>query len=127
MPGILYHNMFSPPSRMALLAVRNLGLNLQVKKVDIYKGEQNSPEFLKMNPLHQVPVFVDGDYVLTESKPLIWPIQPNHRCIRQITSNEQRGLIDSKLYFDSTSAFPTLRNFVVSIRKALYLLKYVLD
>lgn len=113
MSGILYHNAFSPPSRMALLAVRNLGLNLQVKKVDIYKGEQNSPEFLKMNPLHQVPVFVEGDYVLIESKAIATYLANSSKSSLYPTDYKQRGRIDSKLYFDSTSAFPTLRNFVV--------------
>lgn len=53
-PIILYHNCVSPPSRMALMAVRNMGLEIEVKILDIYKGEQNTHDFLKINPLHQV-------------------------------------------------------------------------
>lgn len=72
MSGILYHHFFSPPSRVALLAVRNLGLtNIQVKIVDIYKGEQHSSEYLKINPLNQVPAYVEGDFKLIESKAII--------------------------------------------------------
>lgn len=114
MSGILYHNMFSPPSRMALLTIRNLGLDLQINKVDIYKGEQNSSEFLKLNPLHQVPVFAEGGYVLTESKAIATYLASSTRSSLYPANHKQRGLIDSKLYFDSTSAFPALRNFVVS-------------
>jgi Glutathione S-transferase, N-terminal domain len=54
LPIILYHNCVSPPSRMALLAVRNMGLEIEVRNLDIYKGEQNTLEYLKVNPLHQV-------------------------------------------------------------------------
>lgn len=39
---------------MALMAVRNMGLEIEVKNLDIYKGEQNTHEFLKVNALHQV-------------------------------------------------------------------------
>lgn len=51
---VLYHNALSPPSRTALLAIRNLGLEVDVKVIDTYKGEQNTPDYLKINPLHQV-------------------------------------------------------------------------
>lgn len=54
LPITLYHNCVSPPSRMALLAIRNMGLEIEIRNLDIYKGEQNTLEFLKVNPLHQV-------------------------------------------------------------------------
>lgn len=57
LPITLYHNCVSPPSRMALLAVRNMGLEIEIRNLDIYKGEQNTPEYLKVNPLHQVRNF----------------------------------------------------------------------
>lgn len=101
---------------MALLAVRNLRLDLQIKKVDIYKGEQNSSEFLKLNPLHQIPVLVEGGYVLTESKAIATYLANSARSSLYPTDFKQRGRIDSKLYFDTATAFPALRNFVVSIQ-----------
>jgi hypothetical protein len=27
---------------------------VEIKTLDIYKGDQNTPDFLKINPLHQV-------------------------------------------------------------------------
>lgn len=35
--------------------------------VDLAKGEQNAPEFVKLNPNHRVPVLVDNNFVLWES------------------------------------------------------------
>jgi glutathione S-transferase len=36
-------------------------------KVQLFKGEHKTPEFLKINPFGRVPVLVDGDLVLSES------------------------------------------------------------
>jgi glutathione S-transferase len=35
--------------------------------VDLYKGEQRSPEFLKLNPYGKVPVLIDEDVVIYDS------------------------------------------------------------
>ena len=45
----------------AAVALAECGLEHQVHKVDITKGEQKKPEFLKMNPLGAIPVLVDRD------------------------------------------------------------------
>ncbi len=47
--------------------LHELELQYETKYVDFQKGEHRSPEFLQMNPMGQVPVLVDGDFVLTES------------------------------------------------------------
>lgn len=115
MSGVLYHHLFSAPSRMALLTIRNLGLNVQVKVVDINKGEQHSAEYLKVNPLNQIPAFVQGDFKLTESKAIATYLASAAKSPLYPTDFKKRALIDSKLYFDATSWFPAVRNFYVSI------------
>ena len=37
------------------------------RAIDLLKGEQRSEEYLRVNPLGQVPALVDGDLVLTQS------------------------------------------------------------
>jgi len=36
-------------------------------KLQLFKGEHKTPEFLKINPYGRVPVLVDDDLVLSES------------------------------------------------------------
>ncbi|KDP28752.1 hypothetical protein JCGZ_14523 [Jatropha curcas] len=43
------------------------GLSYEYKAVNLEKGEQFSPEFERLNPLHYVPVLVDGDVVVSDS------------------------------------------------------------
>lgn len=114
MSPILYHNALSPPSRAALLVTRNLGLDIEVKVIDTYKGEQNTPEYLKINPLHQVPVFTDGDFILTESRAIATFLASNARSQLYPTDLKKRALVDSRLYFDATNSFPAVRDFAVS-------------
>src|SRR5258706_5273190 len=45
----------------AAVALAECGLEHKVHKVDLTKGEQKKPEFLKMNPLGAIPVLVDHD------------------------------------------------------------------
>lgn len=63
----LYLHPFSSNARRAHLAALELGLSLELVVVDLAKGEQRKPEFLRKNPNGAVPVLEDGDFVLTES------------------------------------------------------------
>lgn len=120
MSPILYHNALSPPSRAALLAVRNLGLDVEVKVIDTYRGEQNTPEYLKINPLHQVPVYVDGDFILTESRAIISYLASSTKSKLYPTDLKERAVVDSRLYFDATNSFPAIRDFAVSQKWKVY-------
>ncbi len=37
-----------------------LGLDYTFKEVNLMKGEHMTPEYLKMNPQHNIPTVVDG-------------------------------------------------------------------
>ena len=45
----------------ASVALAESGLEHRIHKVDLGKGEQKKPEFLKMNPAGQIPVMVDSE------------------------------------------------------------------
>lgn len=67
----LYENALSPNARRALLVVEHLGLDVERVHVDFMKGEQKKPEFLALNGNGMVPVLVDGDFVLNESRVIV--------------------------------------------------------
>jgi glutathione S-transferase len=62
----LYH---SPASRAftAYWMLEELGVPFKVKTVDIQKGEQKEPAYLKLNPAGKVPTLTDGDVVVSEN------------------------------------------------------------
>jgi len=57
----------SPNGRKASIALEELGLDYQVKPIDMAAREQHKPEFLALNPNHKVPVVRDGQQVVWES------------------------------------------------------------
>lgn len=51
----LYYLDVSPPCRSVLLLGRILGLEFNLKTVNIQNGDQLKKEFLELNPTHTVP------------------------------------------------------------------------
>lgn len=45
----------------AAVAMAECGLDFTAHRIDLMKGEQRSPEFLKLNPAAQIPVMVDHE------------------------------------------------------------------
>jgi glutathione S-transferase len=62
----LYH---SPASRAftAYWMLEELGVPFDVRTIDIGKGEQKSPAYLKLNPAGKVPTLTDGRVVVSEN------------------------------------------------------------
>jgi glutathione S-transferase len=69
----LYQHPFSSCSRRAVLAVLELGLASKVELVtiDLAKGAQRAPSYLKLNPNGRVPVLEDDGFVLWESNAIL--------------------------------------------------------
>ncbi|XP_042510226.1 glutathione S-transferase 2-like isoform X2 [Macadamia integrifolia] len=64
---LLYSYWQSSCSWRVRFALNLKGLTYEYKAVDLSKGEHFSPEFERLNPLHYVPVLVDGDVVVGDS------------------------------------------------------------
>jgi len=63
----LYHHPYSFNARRAVLTALHLKAPVELVFVDLQKGEQRQPQFLKLNPNHRVPVLEDDGFVLWES------------------------------------------------------------
>jgi glutathione S-transferase len=63
----LYYFPASPNSRKAHAVAIHLGLPLDLRLVDLQKGEQRTPKFMQLNLTGRTPVLQDGEFVLWES------------------------------------------------------------
>jgi glutathione S-transferase len=48
-----------------------LGLEYELQPVDVMGGEHKSPQLLKLNPLGQVPILMDGNLVIRDSQAIL--------------------------------------------------------
>jgi glutathione S-transferase len=67
----LYYHPLSGHSHRARLFLSLLGAQHELVLVDLKKGEQKSPELLKLNRFGQVPVLQDGDTVVSDSNAIL--------------------------------------------------------
>lgn len=114
---ILFVTPGSPSSRSTVMVAKYLGIEVDIRVMDFSKREHFSEAYLKLNPAHQVPTFVDGDFVLTESRAILaylvnsrqqgsdlYPIDP-----------KARARVDQRLSFDHV-LFTKNRQLVVSFQ-----------
>ncbi|GAB0098246.1 Glutathione S-transferase E14 [Sergentomyia squamirostris] len=71
MRPILFYDRISPPVRSVLLLIRELNLNVEKRYVNLLKRENHREDFIKLNPLHTVPVLQDEQCTLTDSQAIL--------------------------------------------------------
>lgn len=67
----LYYHPASTASRPVLLFAAESGIDLELKLVDIFKGEHHQSAYTERNPNALVPLLEDGDFRLTESSAIL--------------------------------------------------------
>ncbi|XP_058446447.1 glutathione S-transferase D7-like [Malaya genurostris] len=102
MPITLYYSPMSPPARAVILLIKELGLNVEIKAIDVRAGETRTEEFLRMNPEHTVPTIDDNGFYLWESRAiltyLIEKFHPGHELYPNIP--KEKALINRVLHHD---------------------------
>ena len=90
---LLYNANLSPNALRVRAVAHELGIALEIVDVDLRKGENRSETFLALNPNAKVPVLVDDDFVLWESRAInaylaslrseqgLYPEDPRKRAI----------------------------------------------
>lgn len=111
----LYYTSGSPPSRSVLMTFRNLQLNVDVNVLNLRGGENLKEDYVKMNPLHQVPFLVDGDFMLSESRAIMAYLVNSQKqgSLFYPIESKARALVDQRLYYDATVVFPSIANILV--------------
>lgn len=63
---VLHHHPFSRAANVVWM-LEELGVDYELRFVDILKGAHKADDLLALNPMGKLPVLVDGDAVVTES------------------------------------------------------------
>ncbi len=67
----LYNHELSGNGYKVQLMLSLLGLEYELVRIDLMKGEHRSPEFLQLNPFGQIPVLQDGDILLQDAQAIL--------------------------------------------------------
>ena len=67
----LYHNNMSSCAQKARVALAEKNLEWKSHHLDLRAGDQQKPDYLKLNPKGVVPTLIDGDLVIRESNVIL--------------------------------------------------------
>jgi maleylpyruvate isomerase len=76
--AVLYGYFKSSASYRVRIALALKGLSVTHKFVQLPSGEQNTPEYLKINPAGLVPAWIEGDFQLAQSIAIIEYLEEVH-------------------------------------------------
>jgi glutathione S-transferase len=86
----LYTTPLSANGRKVLAVSRHLGLDPEIKLVNVYAGEGRAPEYLAIHPLGKIPALVEGDLTLWESNAILTYLAEAHGDYRLWSRDPKR-------------------------------------
>ncbi len=99
----LYHFPYSQHGRRVVSLLEEANIPYNIRNVAMMEGEHMSPEFLKINPNHKIPVLDDGDFRLTESNAILRYLCNKHKLTTWYPEDLQaRAQVDQWLDWNQT-------------------------
>ncbi|MEZ5810515.1 MAG: glutathione S-transferase family protein [Rhizobiaceae bacterium] len=106
----LYNANLSPNALRVRAVAHELDIDLEIVDVDVFKGENKTEAFLALNPNGKVPVLVDGDLVIWESRAINGYLSAM-RPERGLHPEEprKRAIVDQWSYWQAIHLGPALQ------------------
>ena len=113
------HTWTTPNGRKISIALEELGIPYEVRPVDLSQKQQLSPEFLRLNPNHKIPVLEDGDQVIWESGAILLHLGEQHDPSGRILPRDPRQRMAAIQYafFQAGGLGPNLGRLFSALRK----------
>lgn len=106
----LYNANFSPNALRVRAVIYELGIDVEIIPVDVRTGGSQTPEFLKLNPNGRIPVLVDGDLVVCESRAINAYLAAQSPDAGLYPADlKQRAIIDQWSYWQAIHLGPTMQ------------------
>ena len=113
------HTAATPNGKKISIALEELGLPYEVRRVNLQAEEQLRPEFLALNPNHKIPVLEDDDLVVWESGAILLHLGEKHDPDGRILPREPRLRLAAIQYafFQTGGIGPNLGRLGAALRK----------
>lgn len=105
---ITLHTANTPNGQKITIALEELGLDYQLRMVDLNAGEQHAPDFLRISPNNKIPALVDdGGDSMFESCAILYHLATTHG---KLVPPDARGreLVLQWLFLQAASIGPML-------------------
>jgi GST-like protein len=116
---IRLHTAATPNGKKVSIALEELGLPYEVRRVNLQAEEQLRPEFLALNPNHKIPVLEDDGLVVWESGAILLHLGERHDPEGRILPKNPRQRIAAIQYafFQTGGVGPNLGRLGAALRK----------
>ncbi|MEO8884199.1 MAG: glutathione S-transferase family protein [Devosia sp.] len=118
----LYNSNLSPNALRTRAVIFELDLDPEIVNIDISKGENRTPEYLKLNPNGKVPTLVDGKVVIWESRAInayLAALNPGHDL--NPAGPARRAAVDQWSYWQAIHLGPAMQKIAFErVQKKLY-------
>nr|QII57462.1 glutathione-S transferase epsilon3 [Xenocatantops brachycerus] len=111
MPITLYYYPASPGPRFVLATAKAIGVDIDVKLVDLLAKEHLKEEYLKINPEHTIPALDDNGFIIWDSHAIATYLVSQYGKDDSLYPKEpkKRARVDQRLYFEATTLFPRFK------------------
>ena len=100
--------------RKVLAGFKLIGANYTIKKIDYFKAEQQSPDYVALNPNASIPALRDGDFILWESNAILQYAADKVGNSEAYPSDlKTRADINRWLLWESNAWFPSCYKWLV--------------
>lgn len=113
-----YYLPASPPCRAILMTAKAVGVELNLIRVELQKGEHLTEEFKAINPQHNVPTIVDNGFVLNESRAIMGYLvdkygRPDDPLYPR--DPQKRAIVNQRLHFDMGTLYESFANYYLPV------------
>lgn len=109
---ILYNIDWSPPVRAVKVVAKLLGLELEIRDINLLEGEHLKEPFISLNPEHTVPTLLDGDFVIWDSHTICAYLVDKYGKDDELYPKDLqlRAKCNQRMFFDAASLFVRFRD-----------------
>ncbi len=113
----LYTYPMSGNGRKVHMCLEEVGAQYEISRIDLLKGEQKNPDYLKVNPNGKVPTLKDDDFILWESNAILLYLAEKFPAAQLLpTDGHDRARVFQWLLFEQTTFRPPLSTLVRNVR-----------
>ncbi|XP_066598947.1 glutathione S-transferase 1-like [Prorops nasuta] len=108
---IFYTLDMSPCCRSVYLTSAAIGVDFEIREIDIFKSEHLSEDFVKINPARTIPTLDDNGFILADSHAIMCYLVSKYAKDDSLYPKDihRRAKVDQFLYFDASELFPPLK------------------